>query len=91
MYIYTVRTILSAIRRFANMELTTFQLADALGIKYPALEVLLITAGIIDLHADILPDIDYQDVVNVIQLYFSMSKKVSFTSIDWHEKQPPPD
>lgn len=84
MYIYTVRTILSAIRRYSQGELTAFELSDALGMKYPALEVLFISAGIIDLHADKLPEVDYQDIVNVVQLYLSMSKHVNFTAIDWH-------
>ena len=84
MYIYTVRTILDGIRKFSQGELTAFELSDVLGIKYPALEVLFITGGIIDLHADKLPSADYQDIVNVIMLYLAMSQKVNFTSIAWH-------
>ena len=90
MYIYIIRSILTAIRKFSQGDITLFQLADALGIAYPRLETLFLSAGLIDIHCDYLPQNEYQDIVNVIMLYLSMSKSVSFKTIDWHipEKEP---
>ena len=86
MYIYKIRGILDAIREFSAGSCSLLVLAQTLQMPYHRLETLLLSAGIIDGSATLSLDAQYQDVVNVIQLYFAMSKAVHFKTLQFHEK-----
>ena len=86
MYIYKIRGMLDAIYEFSAGSCSLLELAQTLQIPYPRLETLLLATGIIDGSATLSLDAQYQDVVNVIQLYYAMSKAVTFKTIQFKDK-----
>jgi len=90
MYIYQIRNILDAIRDYVEGDIGLLELSQTLKMPYPRLETLFLSAGIIGLNANIQPESEYQDAVNVIMLYYAMSKSVYFKTLQFTEKVEPP-
>ena len=87
MYLQQISKILETCKKFVDGDIALFELADALGEPLSKLHTLLTANDIIDFNSRVHPWINYQDLVNVICLYYAMASYKDFKLIGFTVKR----